>query len=119
MTTGEMSLGSLEALRGGVQEGPLVERCRQGDAQAFARLVALHEGMVFNLAARLTGDPEEALDIAQEVCLQVYRTLDRFERRRSLKTSIYRSTGRRCHSRQRSRRRRRPDPSPPPEAAIG
>ena len=54
---------------------PCVERCRRGDTQAFARLVALHEGMVLNLAARLLGDREEAKDIAQDVFLQVYRTL--------------------------------------------
>jgi RNA polymerase sigma factor (sigma-70 family) len=115
MTTGEMSLGSLDSLRGAVQEGPLVERCRQGDAQAFARLVALHEGMVFNLAARLTGDPEEARDIAQEVFLQVYRTLGRFEGRSSLKTWIYRIVVNRCHNRQRWWRRRRRSRSRPIE----
>jgi RNA polymerase sigma-70 factor (ECF subfamily) len=115
MTTGEMSFGSLEALRGAVSEGPLVERCRQGDAQAFARLVALHEGMVFNLAARLTGDPEEARDIAQEVFLQVYRTLGRFEGRSSLKTWIYRIVVNRCHNRQRWWRRRRRSCSHPLE----
>ena len=56
----------------------------QGDPQAFARLVALHERMVFNLAARLLGDLEEARDVSQDVFLQVYRTLGRFEGRSSL-----------------------------------
>jgi len=107
MATGEMSLRSADSALGAVQEGGLVERCRQGDPQAFARLVALHEGMVFNLAARLTGDAEEARDIAQEVFLQVYKTLGRFEGRSSLKTWIYRIVVNRCHNRQRWWRRRR------------
>jgi RNA polymerase sigma-70 factor (ECF subfamily) len=88
-------------------EAGLVESCRHGDAQAFARLVALHEGMVFNLSVRLLGDPEEARDVSQEVFLQVYRTLNRFQGRSSLKTWIYRIVVNQCHNRHRWWRRRR------------
>ncbi len=112
MAAGEFALRSAEALAGGTSfEGGLVEQCRRGDAQAFARLVALHEGMVFNLAARLLGDPEEARDVAQEVFLQVYRTLGRFEGRSSLKTWIYRIVVNQSRNRQRWWRRRRKDRS--------
>ena len=116
MATGEVSLHGAEGLVDrALPESGLVERCRRGDAQAFARLVALHEGMVFNLAARLTGDPEEARDISQEVFLQVYRTLGRFEGRSSLKTWIYRIVVNHCHNRQRFWRRRRRDQGRPLE----
>ena len=107
MATGEMSLRSAEVLPGNAPDQALVERCRQGDPTAFARLVALHEGMVFNLAARLIGDAEEAKDVAQDVFLQVYRTLGRFEGRSSLKTWIYRIVVNQCHNRHRWWRRRR------------
>ena len=83
-----------------------MESCRQGDPEAFARLVSLHEGMVFNLAARLVGDAEEARDVAQEVFLQVYRRLGRFEGRSSLKTWIYRIVVNHCHNRRRFWQRR-------------
>ena len=63
--------------------------------------MALHESMVFNLAARLLGDGEEARDVAQEVFLQVYRRLGRFEGRSSLKTWIYRIVVNQCHNRRR------------------
>ena len=63
MASADMALPSSEVLaREGAPEGRLLELCRGGDPQAFARLVALHEGMVFNLASRLLGDPEEARD---------------------------------------------------------
>jgi RNA polymerase sigma-70 factor (ECF subfamily) len=100
MSAGEMPL-EVEALAGPARERELVARCREGDPTAFARLVAVHEAMVFNLAGRLLGDIEEARDVAQEVFLQVYRRLARFEGRSSLKTWIYRIVVNQCHNRRR------------------
>jgi RNA polymerase sigma-70 factor (ECF subfamily) len=100
MSAGEMPL-EVEALAGPARERELVARCREGDPTAFAGLVALHEAMVFNLAGRLLGDVEEARDVAQEVFLQVYRRLGRFEGRSSLKTWIYRIVVNQCHNRRR------------------
>jgi RNA polymerase sigma-70 factor, ECF subfamily len=112
MASGEMALGSAETLAGASALEPgLVEQCRRGDAQAFARLVSLHEGMVYGLAARLLGDTEEARDISQDVFLQVYRMLPRFEGRSSLRTWIYRIVVNQCRNRQRWWRRRRKDRS--------
>jgi RNA polymerase sigma-70 factor (ECF subfamily) len=116
MASAEMALPSSQALpREGATERGLLDLCRSGDPQAFARLVALHEGMVFNLAARLLGDPEEAKDASQEVFLQVFRTLARFEGRSSLRTWIFRIVVNQCRNRQRWWRRRRKDRSCPIE----
>lgn len=98
------------------REGVLVAACRRGEPEAFAQLVSLHEGLVFNLAGRLLGDVEEARDVAQEVFLQVYRSLDRFEGRSSLRTWIYRIVVNRCRNRQRWWRRRSPGRSRPLES---
>ena len=103
LTRSEASGARLHAERG------LVQLCRQGDPEAFERLVALHESMVFNLAARLLGDGEEARDLSQEVFLQVYRQLGRFEGRSTLKTWIYRIVVNQCRNRQRLWWRRRRD----------
>jgi RNA polymerase sigma-70 factor (ECF subfamily) len=113
----EVALGSVKALSAtapaAAAEGGLLELCRQGDPQAFARLVALHEGMVFGLAARLLGDVEEAKDVSQDVFLQVYRALGRFQGRSSLKTWIYRIVVNQCRNRRRFWRRRRSDAACP------
>jgi RNA polymerase sigma-70 factor (ECF subfamily) len=105
---GEMPLEA-QALTAAGQERALVDSCRSGDPAAFARLVRLHEAMVFSLSARLLGDTEEARDIAQEVFLQVYRQLGRFEGRSTLKTWIYRITVNQCHNRRRFWHRRHRD----------
>jgi RNA polymerase sigma-70 factor (ECF subfamily) len=100
MSAGEIPL-EVDALAGPACERELVERCRGGDTAAFSGIMALHKGMVFNLAARLLGDGEEARDVAQEVFLLVYRRLSRFEGRSSLKTWIYRIVVNQCHNRRR------------------
>ena len=108
MASSELAFSSAESLSAASAAEPaLVERCRLGDTQAVARLVSLHEGMVLNLAARLLGDREEAKDIAQDVFLQVYRTLPRFEGRSTVRTWIYRIVVNQCCNRQRWWRRRR------------
>lgn len=110
MASGEITLESAERLPAGTAaDADLVELCRQGDPEAFSRLVGLHERMVFNLASRLLGDSEEARDLAQEVFLQVYRHLGKFEGRSSLKTWIYRIVVNQCHNRRRFWHRRRVD----------
>ena len=112
VSTGEMSLGT-RPLTGTLPERDLVASCRTGDPEAFERLVRLHEAMVVNLADRLLGDVEEARDVAQEVFLQVYKRLDAFEGRSSLKTWIYRIAVNQCHNRRRFWRRRRRDREAP------
>jgi len=105
-----MAVARPDALAGPAPlERALLDECRQGDPQAFARLVALHERLVFNLAARLLGDLEEARDVSQEVFLQVFRTLGRFQGRSTFKTWIYRIAVNQCHNRRRWWRRRRRD----------
>ncbi len=116
MGAGEIALRSESLVASGAAaERGLVEQCRRGDPHAFARLVALHEGMVFNLAARLLGDQEEAKDLSQDVFLQVFRMLGRFEGRSTLKTWIYRIVVNQCRNRQRWWRRRRREKAMPIE----
>ena len=76
----------------------LVERHRYGDLEAFEEIYQRYEGMVFNLALRLSGDPTEAQDLAQDAFVRIYRHLDRFQGRSSLKTWIYRVTLNSCRS---------------------
>jgi RNA polymerase sigma-70 factor (ECF subfamily) len=115
MASVDVALTTGEALAAPAGERGLVEQCRRGDPQAFARLVAVHERLVYNLAARMLGDLEEAKDLSQEVFLQVYKQLPRFEGRSSLKTWIYRIVVNQCRNRHRWWKRRRRDRALPIE----
>lgn len=76
--------------RAGESEQTLVERCRQGDEQAFRELVDQHKGLVFALVARSIRDRARAEEIAQDVFLRVYRGLPYFRGEARLSTWIYR-----------------------------
>jgi RNA polymerase sigma-70 factor (ECF subfamily) len=85
----------------------LVQQCAAGDDDACARLVTDHQRMVYQLALHLLGDPQEALDVSQEVFLRVFRTLGQFRGHSTLRTWIYRIIINQASNRQRWWRRRK------------
>jgi RNA polymerase sigma-70 factor (ECF subfamily) len=54
----------------------LITRCRQGDELAWEALVVRYQARVCALAFGYTGSEEEALDVAQEVFVRIWRRLD-------------------------------------------
>jgi RNA polymerase sigma-70 factor, ECF subfamily len=71
------------------QDDELVIRLRAGDEQAYAELYRRAHPSVFGFALRRLGDPTEAEDVAQDVFLQVYRSIERYEGRSSLLSWIF------------------------------
>jgi RNA polymerase sigma-70 factor (ECF subfamily) len=84
----------------------LVQQCAAGDEDACARLVTDHQRMVYQLGLHLLGDPQEAMDLSQEVFLKVFRTLPQFRGRSALRTWIYRIVVNQASNRRRWWRRR-------------
>ena len=56
----------------------LVNRILAGDRRAFGEVVDKYQKVVFNLAYRVTGNEQDAEDIAQTVFLKVYENLNRY-----------------------------------------
>jgi RNA polymerase sigma factor (sigma-70 family) len=52
-----------------------VQRFIAGDKDAFENIINQYKALVFAIILRLVQDPDEAQDIAQEVFLQIYRSL--------------------------------------------
>jgi len=71
-------------------EAIVVERAREGDADAFRELVESYSAKLFRLAWRITGDEQSAEDAVQEAFLRAYRSLDRFDARSQFGTWLHR-----------------------------
>jgi len=74
----------------------LVQLVRAGDEQSYRLLVERYQTLVFTIALRMVRDRAEAEDIAQDVFLKVYRTLENFREEASFKTWICKIATNRC-----------------------
>jgi len=83
----------------------LICRAAGGDSFAFQALVERHRSMVYRVAYQFAGNHHDAEDIAQEVFIKVYRSLDRFRQDAQLTSWMYRIVMNACID---HRRRQRP-----------
>lgn len=81
------------------RESQLCARIRRGDDRAFTELVRMHQDRVFDLLWRMTGDAQEAEDLAQEVFVSVHRNLGTFRGESRLSTWIFRVAKNHCLNR--------------------
>lgn len=74
----------------------LVRRAQTGDDEAFGALVALYQRFVYHTAVRVLrmsgGSPEDGEDVAQNVFLKAWRSLDSFRGDCAVSTWLYRIT---------------------------
>lgn len=77
---------------------------REGDLEAFERLVGAYIRPIYNLAYRMLGDPEEAEDATQETFLRIYRSLAAYDPARSPASWILSIAAHYCMDQLRSRR---------------
>jgi RNA polymerase sigma-70 factor (ECF subfamily) len=88
-----------------MDEAALVEEARQGDLNAFNRLILAYQDMAFNLAARMLSDEDMAADVTQVAFLSAYRSLDSF-RGGSFRAWVMRMVTNACYDELRRRKRR-------------
>lgn len=77
----------------------LVRRLRERDERAFRELVAEHRDRVYNLTYRMLGNRAEAEDVAQEVFITVFKTVDSFREEAKFSTWLYRVAVNHCKNR--------------------
>lgn len=71
-------------------DGDLIARFLAGDRSAFDALFSKYQDYVYNIVYGIIGKSEEAHDVAQEVFVQVYRSLPSFRRGSRFATWLYR-----------------------------
>jgi RNA polymerase sigma-70 factor (ECF subfamily) len=62
-----------------VEDADLITRVRKGDVEAFNHLVSRWEKRVFNYLLRLTGSPDDSLDLSQDVFLKAYQNIRKLD----------------------------------------
>ena len=71
-------------------ETQLIARAQQGDESAFEVLYAEHKRRVYSLCLRMTSDPADAEDLAQEAFLQLFRKIATFRGESAFTTWLHR-----------------------------
>ena len=115
------------------QERSVIAAAQRGDDQAFELLVREHQKNVYNLAFKLTGSEEDALDASQDAFLRAFQNLKSFRFESRVSVWLYRLTYNASMDIIKKSRRGRivplptdeegseldiPDDAPPPEEAV-
>jgi RNA polymerase sigma-70 factor (ECF subfamily) len=77
-------------ITGAVKRGPLQKSGMTPQEELFKNLVAEHQEMVINTCYRFVFNREDAEDLAQDVFVEVFRSLEQFREEAKLSTWIYR-----------------------------
>ncbi len=73
-----------------ISEVELIERAKQGDAEAFEALYHLHKRRVYSLCLRMTANTAAAEDLTQEAFLQLFRKIGTFRGESAFSTWLHR-----------------------------
>jgi RNA polymerase sigma factor (sigma-70 family) len=56
----------------------IIEKCRQGDREAYYQLYKLYSRSMYNVGYRIVNNEEEAQDVLQEAFISAFRSLDHY-----------------------------------------
>jgi RNA polymerase sigma-70 factor (ECF subfamily) len=104
------------AREGGDEDGPVLDRLRAGDREAFLTLVTRYHASLVRVARAFVPNQAVAEEVAQDTWVAVLQGLDRFERRAAFRTWLFRILVNRARTT--GARERRSVPLGAPEAAV-
>ena len=87
-----------------MNEAGLVKGLQLGDERAFKELVGMYQNMILNTCFGFLNNTEEAEDVAQEVFIQVFKSIESFRGDAKLSTWLYRIAVNRSLNKLRSRK---------------
>jgi RNA polymerase sigma-70 factor (ECF subfamily) len=71
-------------------EKELIERAGRGDDGAFERIVDIYKDRIYSVSLNLTGNYQEAQEIAQQVFIKLWKNISKFGGSSSFSTWLYR-----------------------------
>ncbi len=80
----------------------LVNLIVQGDKAAFSELIVRYEKQIYSLAYRLTNNPDDAQDLAQEAFCKIYLVINKYDKERPFFPWMYKVASNVCYSSLRS-----------------
>ncbi len=86
------------------EEHVWLEQARQGDREAFGKLIGAYQTPVFNLAYRMLGNADEAEQAAQEAFIRAWTRLDGYNPAHKFSTWLLSITSNYCIDQIRKRR---------------
>ncbi len=87
------------------REQELIAAVLAGDADSFEPLVLEHQKKIYNLALRMTGDPDDAFDVTQDAFVKAYGSLRDFRGDSAFGSWLYRLASNLCLDFLRSKKR--------------
>ena len=82
-----------------LRDDRLVRRLKDREERAFREMVDEYGDRVFSLTYRMLGNRQEAEDLAQEVFITLFKSIDSFRGDSKLSTWLYRVTANHCKNR--------------------
>lgn len=79
-----------------MNEDFLIKKAKKGDSAAFSALMEQHFAMIYNLALRMSGNPDDASDLTQEVMIKLFKNIGAFEGKSKFSTWVYRVAANTC-----------------------
>ena len=73
-----------------IDDSALVQQCQKGDSQALETLIIKYQGRIYNVILKICANPDDAAELTQETFVKVMENLDKFARRSSFYTWIFR-----------------------------
>ncbi len=89
-----------------LSDSELIHQINNGNEKAFTELIERYQNKVYNTAYRILGNHEDALDLAQESFIRIYKNLNKFQGKSSFSTWLFRITTNLCRDELRKRKRK-------------
>ncbi len=74
----------------------LIKKAQKGDHQAFEELMEEYFKKIYNIAFRMTNNPDDAADMTQEIMIKLFRNIGSFKGDSKFSTWVYRVATNTC-----------------------